>query len=169
MQVASKIGFARRMSYSLTSFYLPLRARAEAPRIMLSVGNIPYVAKDVPFPEWTALKKTGKISHFGQLPSLLTSSGQLISQSGAVCRYIAKLTKLYPEDAEKAAEADMVFELAQEMAIINPVANYYQRDSAEWKAKHDGYFARLLLFFSCFHTFYKLSYIFAFCADLRQI
>ena len=128
---------------SLTSFYLPLRARAEAPRMMLTVGKIPYIAKDIPFPEWMGLKKSGKICHFGQLPSLLLPSGQLISQSGSICRYVAKLANLYPQDPALAADADMVFELAQEMAIINPVANYFQKDSSEWKEKHDGYFSRL--------------------------
>jgi glutathione S-transferase len=128
---------------SLTSFYLPLRARAEAPRMILSVGKIPYVAKDIPLPEWTGIKKTGKISHFGQLPSLLLPTGRLISQSGSVCRYVAKIAKMYPEDPVAAAEADMVFELAQEMADINPVANYYHRSGAEWKDKHEQYFTRL--------------------------
>ena len=127
---------------SLTSYYLPLRARAEAPRMMLTVGKIHYMTKDIPFTEWALLKKTGTICHFGQLPSIKLPNGPIISQSGAICRYIAKLAGLYPQDPVAAAEADMVFELSQEMAIINPVANYYQMDSADWKENHDNYFAR---------------------------
>jgi glutathione S-transferase len=127
---------------SLISYYLPLRARAEAPRMMLTVGKIPFLTKDIPFTEWAILKKTGTICHFGQLPSVKLPNGPIISQSGAVCRYIAKLAGLYPQDPVAAAEADMVFELAQEMAIINPVANYYQIDSADWKQNYDNFFAR---------------------------
>ena len=125
----------------LISYYLPLRARAEAQRMILEYGEIPHECINYSFQEWGSLKTSGEICHFGQLPSIKTADGAVISQSGAIVRYVAKLANIYPQDPLAAAQTDMIFELSQEMNLINPLYNFYQVDSPEWKEKHDSYFA----------------------------
>ena len=109
--------------------YLNLRARAEPIRFMLAYGDISYEDKVISTSDWKTYKHDSSVCHFSQLPSLTTSNGILINQSGAIARYVAKLIKVYPEDIEKAAIADMIFELAQEMNPISPVLNFYSPGS----------------------------------------
>ena len=135
--------FQRKKAMSLISYYLPLRARAEAQRMILTYGEVPHECIDFSFEDWSSLKKSGEICHFGQLPSIKLSDGTVISQSGSIVRYVAKLANVYPKDEVAAAQADMIFELSQEMNLINPVMNYYKEDTPEWKEKHDSYFRSL--------------------------
>jgi glutathione S-transferase len=76
---------------SITLNYLPLRARAEATRMILEHGKVPYDYVELSFGEWGEAKEKGEICNFGQLPSMKTVKGTVISQSGAIVRYCAKL------------------------------------------------------------------------------
>jgi len=111
--------------------------------MMLAYASIPHQCVDIPMKEWPAKKEAGDICHFGQLPSLKLADGTLISQSGSITRYVAKIAKLYPEDPVAAAEADMIFELSQEMGGINPILNYFPVGQPLWKDKYEEYFASL--------------------------
>ena len=133
--------FAQNMP--LTSYYLPLRARAEAHRMMLSYGNVPHEIVNVSFPEWGAMKASRELCPFGQLPSIKLENGTVIAQSGAITRYVAKLANLYPSDPALCAESDMVYELAQEMNLISPIVNFFDKDSEDFKLKSETYFASL--------------------------
>lgn len=57
---------------SVTVNYLPLRARAEAMRMILDYGNVPYEMNQLTFAEWGAAKEKGEICNFNQLPSIKT-------------------------------------------------------------------------------------------------
>merc|ERR1719272_1270716 len=60
-----------------------------------------------------------------QLPMLVVE----ICQSGSMVRYVAQLANLVPHDPLAAAQCDAIFELAQELAPINPVANVRKADT----------------------------------------
>eukprot|EP01046_Picozoa_sp_COSAG06_P053051 COSAG06_NODE_9079_length_1992_cov_3.759113_2_plen_230_part_00 len=48
-----------------------------------------------------------------------------VAQSGAIARWSARLAGCYPEDPARAAVADSVYELGQELCTINPLVNCY--------------------------------------------
>ena len=85
---------------ALIVHYFDLRARAESTKLMLAYAKVPYELHRVTFPEWGEAKASGKIAVFGQLPSITTPSGKLVSQSGAIIRYIAKVCNLVPSDED---------------------------------------------------------------------
>ena len=126
---------------SLTLYYLPLRARMESTRLVLASGDVPYDFVELSFAEWGVAKPLNEICNFNQLPSIRTKKGTVISQSGAIIRYAAKLAGCFPADLDEAAEADMLQELTQEMNLINPVMCYFPIDSDSYKEKYATYFA----------------------------
>ena len=125
---------------TLTLYYLPLRARLEFTRMILEHGNIPYEYVELTFAEWSVAKEKNEICHFNQLPSLKTQKGTIISQSGAIVRYVAKLAGCYPADIDTAAEADMILELTQEMNLINLIQCYYTIGSDAYKENSATFF-----------------------------
>lgn len=80
--------------------YFSLAGRAEATRLVLTLGGVPF--EDVHVSDWPSLKPS---MPFGQLP-VLEVDGKKLAQSGAIERYAAKLAGLMPEDAWEAALAD---------------------------------------------------------------
>lgn len=128
---------------SFTLYYLPLRARAEAIRMILTHGDVSYENVVIPAADWPDFKATREICPFGQLPTIKLPSGEIIAQSGAIIRFVAKMTNLYPADPVEAARADMIFELAQEMNVINPILNFWPMNSELWQKNHDAYFNNL--------------------------
>lgn len=82
---------------SITIYYLPLQAKGEIPRLILSYGKIPFENSVITFQEWGSTEKSSNEKHlFGQLPSAKLPSGKLLSQSGSISRYFAKLAHIYP-------------------------------------------------------------------------
>jgi prostaglandin-H2 D-isomerase / glutathione transferase len=125
---------------TLTLYYLPLRARLEFTRMILEHGNVPYEYVELTFAEWAVAKEKNEICHFNQLPSIKTQKGTVISQSGAIVRYAAKLAGCFPADIDLAAEADMILELTQEMNLINPVQCYFTIGSDAYKENYATFF-----------------------------
>eukprot|EP01039_Chlorochromonas_danica_P009266 gene9266-10230_t len=127
----------------LTLYYFPLRARAEPIRMMFFYGNIPFSDVIIPMTEWKGIKEQGELAPFGQLPCLRLPNGEIIAQSGAIARFAAKLARLYPEDAVAAAKADMIFEFAQELNMINPLLNFWPVTTDMWKNNYESFFNAL--------------------------
>lgn len=125
----------------LTLYYLPVRARAEQIRLILSFGNIPFEDVTISFDQWATEKSNSEKFRFGQLPVLILPNGMSIAQSGAITRYVAKLVGIYPSDPEKAAVSDMVQELAMEMNVINPILNWFPLDSEQRTKEYASYFS----------------------------
>jgi glutathione S-transferase len=109
--------------------------------MILAYGNIPYEYNVVSFEQWPALKADKSKCPFGQVPAMTLPSGVTIAQSGAIARYAAKLAGLYPADPEVAAKADMIQELTMEMNPINPILNWFPKDSDSYISMYQTYFA----------------------------
>ena len=54
-----------------------------------------------------------------------SSGARVVAQSGAIARWSARLAGCYPTDPTRAAVADSVYELGQELCTINPLVNCY--------------------------------------------
>lgn len=129
--------------------YLPVRALGEPLRMLCAFAGIEYT--DYTFEDIDGLagwrKKTpaekSEFSPTEQLPALIIESADgsttLITQSGACARYLAQLAggSMWPTDPLERAKVDIVFELAQEMFIIQPICNIF---SGEMRAEKEAAF-----------------------------
>jgi glutathione S-transferase len=76
--------------------------------------------------EFADLKEAGKLA-FSQVPLLEVDGKHQLIQTGAILRYLAKLTKLYPEDPLEAATVDAVFDQETDAFLGATVASYDTR------------------------------------------
>jgi len=108
----------------LELIYFTGRALAESPQMMMRFAGLEYsyeMAWDYYGKPWSEAKLEVA---FGQLPVLVVNDTVHIWQSGAIVRYLAKLTGTMPEDHLLAARVDSVFEQTQELfAPLNPTVN----------------------------------------------
>ena len=108
----------------LELIYFTGRALAESPQMMMRYAGVEYryeMAWDYYGKPWSEAKPE---VHFGQLPVLVVNDTVHIWQSGAIIRYLAKLTGTMPEEPLLAARVDAVFEQTQELfAPLNPTVN----------------------------------------------
>ncbi|CDF35921.1 Glutathione S-transferase [Chondrus crispus] len=84
--------------------YFDMRGRAEASRLALVVGEIPFEDERVVFDHWKEAKPK---TPYAALP-MLTVDGMQVAQSDAILRYCGKLAGLYPSDPLEAAKVDEV-------------------------------------------------------------
>jgi glutathione S-transferase len=111
--------------------------------MMLYVGNIAYNDATISFSQWPEHKASLDICPLGQLPTLQLPSGEVIAQSGAITRFVAKLVALYPQDHVEAARADMIHEMAQDMNAINAILNFWPRHGEAFEQNKESYFRNL--------------------------
>ena len=115
--------------------YFDLRARAEPCRLLLAYGGIKYEDERIPAPwdpatTWPTLKPT---TPFGQLP-LLEWDGEVICQSMACARFIAREVGLAGNSNMESAQVDEIIDVIQD--LINAfVKMYFAKDEAGLK-KH---------------------------------
>jgi len=128
---------------SLTLYFLPLRAQAEPIRMILQYGNIQFNDITIAMADWPQMKLNHEFAPFGQLPILKLSTGEIIAQSGAIIRFVAKLAGIYPSDPLAAARADMIFEFSQELNMINPLLNFWPTNTDAWSNNCNVYFETL--------------------------
>jgi prostaglandin-H2 D-isomerase / glutathione transferase len=88
------------MKIRLTYFNFPFW-RAEASRLALHLGNIPFEDIRPTREEFMQMKASGDLP-YGQLP-VLQIDGTMIAQSVAIARFCGKQAKLYPQDDDVAA------------------------------------------------------------------
>ena len=128
------------MAPNLTLVYFPVRARAEVPRMIMAYGDIPFTDNNCrQFFDCSFLtaKTSGKLP-FGQLP-VLAVNDTLISQSGAIIRYLARLVSkpdFIPRDPVKAALADALHETAEDLSKIMPIVNILTGDEKQEKEEY---------------------------------
>jgi len=113
--------------------------------MILKYGEVPYEEDVITFPQWGGgIKASGEKAVFGQLPSItVVASKKLVSQSGAIIRYCGKLAGVVPEQDDLVLDADMMVELANDMNAINPILNFYPKDSEAYNDKKTVFFNSL--------------------------
>ncbi|KAJ1483549.1 hypothetical protein T484DRAFT_1799882, partial [Baffinella frigidus] len=111
--------------------------------MIMAAGKIPYEEKLINGAAFKALKDGGKCP-FDQLPVMeIGTDGTVLADSGAICRYLAKMGGLYPSDPIQAALSEEAFEVSQGCASINPIVNVFKDDVfAEKKAEYFTSFAK---------------------------
>ena len=103
--------------------------------MLLAHGNIDYEDEAIWGAEFHQRKLSGAFpwgkTPVIELPVPTTAAGVedhrvvTVAQSGAIARWSARLAGCYPEDPARAAVADSVYELGQELCTINPLVNCY--------------------------------------------
>ncbi|MEC8023614.1 MAG: glutathione S-transferase family protein [Myxococcota bacterium] len=138
----------------LTLVYAKMQALAEPARMLMHYAGLAYT--DVyPWDHYGAPWKEGgkQKTPFGQVPVLVVDGHTSIDQSGAIQRYLGRITGTCPADALLAAQADALVDNAGELFVIsNPVANFFTGERFEAKVAafqtsfgpRLGYFARAL-------------------------
>ena len=127
--------------------YLGVRGLGEPLRLMARYTKYTFTEDiTIPGPEFRVMKMNDKAVHSRseQLPALHVRSETkttplVISQSGACMRYLAGVTGHMPVSLEQRARADAVFDTAQELFAVNPLANVFPV-GAERDAKEKDYF-----------------------------
>jgi len=87
--------------------------RAEPARLALHIGGIAFEDYRFPFSEFAEVRKATPLS---QVPTLQVNGVQ-VTQSGAITRYVGKLSGLYPEDAFQALLCDEVMDGVEDASI----------------------------------------------------
>ena len=136
---------------NLTLVYAKMQALAEPARMLLNHANVPYedvYAWDFYGKAW---REGGKQeAPFGQVPVLVVNGTNSIDQSGAIQRYLGRITGTCPADPLIAAQADALCDNAGELFVIsNPVANFFTGERFESKvADFQKAFTPRLAYFS---------------------
>lgn len=95
--------------------YFDIEGLAEKVRLALFMQGIPFEDERISFADWGQKKSEAK---YGLLPLLHVDGKEIISQSGAMLRYVARLksSTLYPENDVKLLEIEEVLGLADDFA-----------------------------------------------------
>jgi glutathione S-transferase len=84
--------------------------RGEPARLALAIGGLDFEDDRIAPRDWGERKKQ---MPFGSVP-VLEVDGRRLTQSNAICRYLGRLTGLYPEDAWQAALCDEVLDAVED-------------------------------------------------------
>jgi len=97
--------------------YFAGRGRGEVPRLLLAAADWKYEDVRVSFDDWGALKPT---TPWGQMPVLEVDGKTVVAQSGAISRYLARLTgaggSTPLESAQIESIHDATIDLGQQLA-----------------------------------------------------
>ncbi|CAH1798670.1 unnamed protein product [Owenia fusiformis] len=114
-------------SYKLT--YFNGRGRAEIVRFVLLQAGVTYEDNRIEFETWGKMKKSG-VAPFSQLPILELGDGTVLSQSGAIARFIAKQNGLAGKDLIEQALVDSIMDSTVD--IFNTMAKiYFEKDEGQ--------------------------------------
>merc|ERR1711955_177621 len=123
--------------------YFDLRARGEPCRLLLAYGGLKYEDERIPPPwdpatTWSTVKPT---TPFGQLP-LLQWGDEVICQSMACARFIAREVGLAGNTSMESAQVDEIIDVIQD--LINAfVKLYFAKDEAGQKKHAEVTFQQL--------------------------
>lgn len=111
----------------LTLVYAKMQALAEPARMLMSYAGLDYTDVYAWDHYGKAWRDGGKHeAPFGQVPVLVVDDRVNIDQSGAIQRYLSRITGTCPADPLLAAQADALCDNAGELFVIsNPVANFF--------------------------------------------
>ena len=113
---------------SLRLVYANMQALAEPARMLLHYAGVPF--EDVH--AWVHYNMSWRAggkqqAPFGRVPVLVVNGEHSFDQTGAIQRYLSRLTQTCPADPVLAARADALCEHASELFILsNPCANFFR-------------------------------------------
>lgn len=87
--------------------------RAEPARLALRIGGIVFEDHRFAFSDFPEIRKTTPLN---QVPTLQVNGVQ-VTQSGAIARYVGKLSGLYPDDAFQALLCDEIMDGVEDASI----------------------------------------------------
>lgn len=87
--------------------------RGEAARLALTLGKVAFEDDRVSRERWTEIKAQ---QPFGALPVLYVD-GASLAQSNSICRYVGKLTDMYPSDPWQAAMCDQAMDAVEDLTV----------------------------------------------------
>jgi len=108
--------------------YFNGRGRAELARLLLAEAGIEWTDKRVAGPEFGALKDT---LPYGQVP-ILEVNGEVIGQSIAISRYIARRYGFYGSTPEEGAKADMLVDGVSDLGNAFYIATDEEKKAKFW-------------------------------------
>jgi glutathione S-transferase len=111
----------------LKLYYFDIKGKGEPIRLLCAYAGLEL--EDHRFAsrqEFTDLKEAGKLA-FSQVPMLEVDGKHQLIQTGSILRYLAKLTKIYPEDLLEAATVDAVFDQEADAFVGTTVVSYSTR------------------------------------------
>mmetsp|Transcript_41959 Transcript_41959/g.111079 ORF Transcript_41959/g.111079 Transcript_41959/m.111079 type:complete len:239 (-) Transcript_41959:63-779(-) len=128
----------------LTLYYIPLRARAEALRMIMRHAGIAFEDRVFTLEEWKAEWKAKMPT--GKVPVLKLEDESLMAESGDIARYLAAKVgpPLMPSDEAAAKGAQELWDLPDatgpwtsddlpRISIVNPLLNFFSQEDAEPK------------------------------------
>jgi len=115
-------------------------------RLCLAYGGVPHT-NELPQEYFGKGWRDAKAdAPYGQLPLLHVETADgastVLAQTPAICRYVASLAGLIPEDPLAQARADECFMAAEELGTINPIVNVFTGDA--FAEKRAAFFDSLL-------------------------
>merc|ERR1711957_845874 len=112
----------------LRLYYFDIKGKGEPIRLFCAYAGLEL--DDYRFSsrqEFAEMKESGKLA-FGQVPLLEVDGGtHMLVQSGAILRYLAKLSGLYPDDPIVAAKIDAALDQEADAFAGLTVASYSTR------------------------------------------
>jgi len=87
--------------------YFPIRAVGQLSLYLLNAAGLNYTWDTEMAKNWSSEKEK---QHFGQMPVLDVRHGASIAQSGAISRYLARVSGFMPADPMDEAKVNMVYE-----------------------------------------------------------
>jgi len=78
--------------------------------MMFHDSGTPFVDQRLNGAEWNKMKSDSASAPFGCLPLLTLADGTVIAQSGAIHRYVSRLTGYSGADSKEMAQSDMIYE-----------------------------------------------------------
>ena len=100
----------RRRDITLT--YLDAKGSAEATRLALHIGRVPFRDERLSYAEVALLRDE---LPFGQVPTLRVGDDEVYCQSAAILRYAGRCAGLFPSNPESQLRCEMILEIIAEM------------------------------------------------------
>jgi len=100
--------------------------RGEPIRLALAIGGIPFEDDRFPLSDWPEVKKHTPLH---QVP-VMEIDGTTFTQTNTMCRYVGKITGLYPENALQAAYCDEAMDALEDI-ITKIVKTFFIEDEEE--------------------------------------
>ena len=105
--------YFRRRRRDITLTYLDAKGSAEATRLALTIGRVPFRDERLSYAEVALLRDE---LPFGQVPTLrVGQSDEVYCQSAAILRYAGRCAELFPSDLESQLRCEMVLECIAEI------------------------------------------------------